>query len=79
MPSPAWRLANLRDAAGAETLARKILKALCAPYQIESHELLITSSIGISMYPDDGNELDELLDKADSALYCAKERGGGGT
>ena len=70
-------LANLRDAAGAETVARKILQALCTPYQIESHELLITSSIGISMYPEDGNELDELLDKADSALYCAKERGRG--
>ncbi|OGU06274.1 MAG: hypothetical protein A2075_06875 [Geobacteraceae bacterium GWC2_58_44] len=70
-------LANLHDAQGAETVARKIMKALCAPYQIDSHELLVTSSIGISVYPEDGHELDELLEKADTALYCAKEQGRG--
>jgi len=70
-------LGNLHDARGAETVARKLLKALCAPYRIDSHELLVGSSIGISIYPDDGHDLAELLDKADSALYCAKEQGRG--
>jgi diguanylate cyclase (GGDEF)-like protein/PAS domain S-box-containing protein len=70
-------LGNLHDAQGAETVARKLLKALGAPYQIDSHELLVGSSIGISIYPDDGHELDDLLEKADSALYRAKEQGRG--
>ena len=70
-------LGNLRDAQGAETVARKLLKALCAPYQIDSHELLVSTSIGISIYPEDGHELADLLEKADSALYCAKEQGRG--
>jgi diguanylate cyclase (GGDEF)-like protein/PAS domain S-box-containing protein len=68
-------LGNLRGAEGAETVARKVLQALSAPHQIETHELLISSSIGISVYPDDGSDLDELLEKADTALYCAKEQG----
>ena len=68
-------LGNLRDPGGAETVARKILKALSDPYRIDSHELLISSSIGISVFPGDGLELDELLKKADHALYRAKEQG----
>jgi diguanylate cyclase (GGDEF)-like protein/PAS domain S-box-containing protein len=68
-------LGNLRDVEGAETVARKVLQALTAPYQIETHELQITTSIGISIYPEDGSELDELLKKADQALYRAKEQG----
>jgi len=68
-------LGNLHDAAGAEVVAGKVLKALSAPYSIESHELQVTSSIGISIYPEDGTELDELLKKADLALYSAKEQG----
>jgi diguanylate cyclase (GGDEF)-like protein/PAS domain S-box-containing protein len=68
-------LGNLCDAEGAATVARKILKALSLPYEIDAKELLITSSLGTSLYPDDGLELDELLEKADLALYSAKEQG----
>jgi len=68
-------LGNLRDVAGAETVARKVLQALGAPYCIETHQLRVSSSIGISIYPEDGLELDELLKKADLALYSAKEQG----
>ena len=68
-------LGNLRTPGGAETVAQKVLKALSAPYHIESREVLITSSIGISIYPQDGTDLEELLEKADTALYCAKEEG----
>ena len=68
-------LGNLRDPSGAETVARKVLQALSDPYRIDTHELLVSSSIGISVFPGDGLELDELLKKADHALYRAKEQG----
>jgi diguanylate cyclase (GGDEF)-like protein len=68
-------LGNLGDAGGAEIVARKVLKALSVPHHIEVHELQVTTSIGISIYPEDGTELEELLKKADLALYSAKEQG----
>lgn len=70
-------LGNLRNAEGSETVAGKIMQALSAPYLIDSQQLLITSSLGISLYPEDGSELDELLEMADLALYYAKEQGRG--
>jgi diguanylate cyclase (GGDEF)-like protein/PAS domain S-box-containing protein len=68
-------LGNLRDPAGAEIVAGKVLKALSLPYSIDTHEFTVTCSIGISVYPDDGLESDELLKRADLALYGAKEQG----
>jgi diguanylate cyclase (GGDEF)-like protein/PAS domain S-box-containing protein len=68
-------LGNLRDPSGAEIVAVKVLKALSLPYHIENHELRVTASIGISIYPEDGLELDELLKRADLALYSAKAQG----
>jgi diguanylate cyclase (GGDEF)-like protein/PAS domain S-box-containing protein len=70
-------LGNLRELSGAEKVAQKIQGALRAPYQIDCKELLITSSIGISIFPEDGSELGELVEKADLALYWAKEDGRG--
>jgi diguanylate cyclase (GGDEF)-like protein/PAS domain S-box-containing protein len=70
-------LGNLRDVAGAEIVAQKVLKALSSPYHIESHQLEVGCSIGVSIYPEDGLELDELLKHADLALYGAKEQGRG--
>jgi len=69
--------ANLRDASAAGTVADKVLNALCAPYQIDSHRLEVSSSIGVSVYPEDGSELDDLVEKADIALYRAKQQGRG--
>jgi diguanylate cyclase (GGDEF)-like protein/PAS domain S-box-containing protein len=70
-------LGNLSTPLGAEIVAGKVLKALGVPYLIEGHELWVGCSIGISIYPEDGLELDELLKKADLALYSAKEQGRG--
>ncbi|GFO58026.1 hypothetical protein GMST_03510 [Geomonas silvestris] len=70
-------LGNLRQIAGAEIVAGKVLKALTEPYLIEGHELRVGTSIGISIYPDDGSELEDLIKKADLALYAAKEQGRG--
>ncbi|MBK3495368.1 GGDEF domain-containing protein [Viridibacillus sp. YIM B01967] len=61
-----------------ECFAHKILTLLKQPYSIDEQELNISGSIGISMYPDDGVELDTLVQKADQALYYVKERGRAG-
>jgi len=60
----------------AAVVAEKLLTALSgAPYSIEGRELSITSSIGISVYPDDGKDVNELIKNADAALYHAKKMG----
>ena len=56
-------------------LARKILDAVSAPLVVETHRISMTTSVGISLYPEDGADADALLRNADIALYRAKERG----
>ncbi|MBK9064301.1 MAG: EAL domain-containing protein [Acidobacteria bacterium] len=56
-------------------LARKILDAVAAPLFVEAQRISMTTSVGISLYPDDGTDTDALLRNADIALYRAKERG----
>lgn len=56
-------------------VARKILNALFQPLTILGHELFVTGSIGISLYPEDGNDPKTLLKNAESALHRAKEQG----
>jgi len=56
-------------------LAHELLDALKASFHANGHELHITSSIGISLYPYDGEDADTLLKNADTALYRAKEQG----
>ena len=58
-----------------EKVATKVLKELSMPFQLEEKEAHITASVGISIYPDDGYLPEELLAKADSAMYEAKEKG----
>lgn len=63
------------DAAGAEIAARRILHAVSQPVQVEDMSFTLTVSIGIAMYPEDGEDADELTRNADSAMYAVKERG----
>lgn len=63
------------DAAGAAQVAEKLLQAALRPFQIEQHELTVTPSIGIALYPKDGDDLDALSKCADAAMYRAKEDG----
>ena len=68
----------LNDVEGPEgiaAVAQRCLDALAAPLALEDHEIGITPSIGISVYPDDGKDLDELVKNADTAMYHAKEAG----
>ncbi len=57
--------------------AEKILNALAAPHHLGLHELHVTTSIGISLYPTDGGDADHLMRNADIAMYHAKEKGRG--
>lgn len=61
--------------AGAELVAQKILQAIIQPYSIEEHELRITASIGIAVYPDHAQDSESLIRYADVAMYQAKESG----
>jgi diguanylate cyclase (GGDEF)-like protein/PAS domain S-box-containing protein len=63
------------DADGAAHVAEKLRKAVAHSCQIEQYELNITSSIGIAMYPDDGENFELLYRGADIAMYRAKQDG----
>jgi diguanylate cyclase (GGDEF)-like protein/PAS domain S-box-containing protein len=56
-------------------IANKILEAIREPILIDSHELYISVSIGVTIYPDDGEDVETLLTNADVAMYRAKEKG----
>ena len=62
----------------AEWLAQRLAKVLEDPFEIDGHRMDIGASIGIAMAPMDGVDADQLLKKADMALYAAKNGGGGG-
>jgi diguanylate cyclase (GGDEF)-like protein/PAS domain S-box-containing protein len=68
-------LPELREAADAGAVARKLLTLLSQPYSIEGHRLRITPTLGISIYPRDGADADTLMRNADTAMYHAKESG----
>jgi diguanylate cyclase (GGDEF)-like protein len=68
-------LTDIRHAEDAAVTAGRILKSVMEPHGIESGELHVTASIGISIYPDDGVNAETLLKNADAAIYQAKESG----
>ena len=56
-------------------LSKRILEDVSKPYKIQGHEIILTGSLGISVFPDDGDNIDLLLKKADVAMYQAKKKG----
>ena len=58
-------------------VARKIREEIARPYLVKGQEIFITASIGISVYPDDGEDVEVLVRNADMAMYAAKEEGQG--
>jgi len=68
-------LNGLDDAQSAQTIAERIVKKFNASRQILGNDLYITASIGIATSPNDGNNLEDLLKNADTALYAAKAAG----
>jgi diguanylate cyclase (GGDEF)-like protein len=67
---------GLHDAQDAAKLARRILSSFAQPVRVGTHEIFINASIGIAIYPYDGEDIDTLLMHADTAMYKAKEQGG---
>jgi diguanylate cyclase (GGDEF)-like protein len=69
-------LSEIEAARDAARAAEKLLRVMAEPHLIGDHRLTISLSVGISIYPDDGNEAEAVLANADIAMYHAK-RGGG--
>ncbi len=65
------------DAAAVQELADAVIATVAAPYTLDEHEILTTTSVGISLYPADGTSYTDLLKHADMALYRAKNAGRG--
>ena len=68
-------LSELADTRAAATVAQKVLDTISQPIDVDGHELFVTTSIGISIFPDDGMDAETLLKNADRAMYRAKEAG----
>jgi len=68
-------LNNLNNQISTERIAQNILDKFTEPFHLGGEVVYITTSIGISVYPVDGTEVDVLLKNADQAMYAAKEQG----
>ena len=68
-------LREIRDTDDVDPIARKIQNVLREPFRLDLHQLTVTPSIGVSLYPEDGGNLDTLMKNADSAMYAAKQAG----
>ena len=68
-------LTEVTSALGTDVIADKIKRAMAEPHLIGNHQIRVTLSIGISLYPDDGKDVGSLLSHADTAMYFAKRSG----
>jgi diguanylate cyclase (GGDEF)-like protein/PAS domain S-box-containing protein len=68
-------LPRIPDAASAGVLAAKLLRQLAQPMHLDERELFVGSSIGIAVFPEDGEDVDTLLKNSDTAMYQVKEAG----
>ena len=68
-------LSDVTDIVDIEKVAMRILNSLSEPIALQSHNPVVTPSIGIALYPQDGNDPDTLVRNADTAMYVAKAEG----
>ena len=68
-------LSEVEQSEDAAITARRMLDAVALPHSIEQHDLYVTTSIGVSVYPEDGLDPQTLIKNADTAMYQAKENG----
>ena len=69
-------LTDMHDGDAAIQVANKVLSVLGEPFVVDAHEMTVGASLGIVVSPDDGLDFEELLRKADTAMYAAKHAGG---
>jgi diguanylate cyclase (GGDEF)-like protein len=69
-------LLNITHAEDAGRVARNLIRTISKPFVVGDHSITVTPSIGIAVYPGDGDGAEELISSADMAMYRAKERGG---
>jgi diguanylate cyclase (GGDEF)-like protein len=65
---------NQKEIAG--RMAERILEKLCTSFAVEGHEVFVAASIGASVWPDDGSNIDDLIKNAETAMHHAKKNGG---
>ncbi|HUQ73498.1 MAG TPA: EAL domain-containing protein [Burkholderiales bacterium] len=68
-------LADLAKAEDAALVAQKIIEKLAASVQLGGHEMFVTASVGVAVFPSDGEDAEDLLNAADAAMYKAKQAG----
>jgi diguanylate cyclase (GGDEF)-like protein len=68
-------LPGIHQAAESARIAQKLLEAVRVPFHIQGREVFVTTSIGVSVYPEDGQDAEALIRSADIAMYRAKEQG----
>ncbi len=68
-------LPEIKQVQDSGKVAQRIMESLSRPFVVAGHEVFVTASMGITIYPLDGEDADSLLKNADSAMYNAKEQG----
>ena len=68
---------NVHAAGGTAVLAERLIEGVAAPFLVDGHDIKVAASIGIAVHPEDGADADELVRRADLALYRAKQDGRG--
>jgi len=68
-------LPQFRSAADTETLATRLIDIIGQPVEIDGHEVQVGASIGVALFPDDADDIDQMIRHADMAMYQAKEDG----
>lgn len=68
-------LPEMRDGSRAETIAQNIIRNMSTPFHIAGEEIYLSASVGITIYPRDATNLDDLIKHADQAMYVAKGLG----
>ncbi len=68
-------LTDIDTVQDAARVALRIINTVSQPFNLDGHEVIVTTSIGISLYPDDGKDVVTLIKNADTAMYHAKDQG----
>jgi len=68
-------LSELKDVNVVKRIGQNILEKLAQPFMLEGEEVFISASIGITLYPEDATEIEDLIKNADQAMYAAKDHG----